>query len=137
MAYDHVGLSRWISSELEKRPRTSLALLAREASVDRHTIDKAIRLTGKRSFRQLQSEILKTKAVELITNSANLSIKEISYLLGYRSSRAFSRFIRQGYNRTPSELRKEMRNKAGYEGFSHEITTAITCETSHSVTTEQ
>jgi AraC-like DNA-binding protein len=113
MAYDLVNLSRWISSELDKRPRTSLAILAREAAVDRHTIHKAIRLTGKKSFRRLQSDILRIKAIELMTGSSNLSIKEISYLLGYRSSRAFSRFIRQGYDKSPSELRQSMRDKAG------------------------
>jgi AraC-like DNA-binding protein len=109
MAYDLVNLAQWVLSELNKRPRSSLALLAREAAVDRHTIYKAIRLTGKESFRRLQSEILRNKTVELMAKSSNLSIKEISYLLGYRSSRAFSRFIRQGYDKTPSEFRELIR----------------------------
>jgi AraC-like DNA-binding protein len=109
MAYDLVNLYKWVSSELDRRPRTSLALLAREAAVDRHTIHKAIRLTGKTSFRRLQSEVLRSKTIELMASSSDRSIKEISYLLGYRSSRSFSRFVRQGYDKTPSELRELIR----------------------------
>jgi AraC-like DNA-binding protein len=108
MTYDLSTLYRWLASELGKSPRTSLGALARRCAVSRYTLMNAIKCSGKTSFRQLQADVIEAKIAQLMSSGSNLSIKEMAYMLGYGSSRAFGRFIRQRFDLTPSQLRSVM-----------------------------
>ncbi len=105
MAYNLTILSELVRSELTTEPRLTLSTLAHQLGVDRHTVQKAIRLTRGTSFRELQSDLLLARTHALLRSSPALSVKEISHCLGYGSSRAFQRFVLRSSGKTPMELR--------------------------------
>ncbi len=111
MAYDFGGLFGQIEACLLARPRIALATLAKQVGVERHTVEWAVREATGNSFRQVQAEIISKRAVELLRLEPSRSIKEIAFLLGYKSRRAFSRFFKQAYGSPPTEVRTGKRAK--------------------------
>lgn len=89
-------------------PRTSLSAIAQRLGVERHSLERAVRRVTGKNFRQLQAEAVLRKAVDLLALEPSRSVKEISFLLGYKSSRAFSRFVRRASGNAPRELRRSM-----------------------------
>ncbi len=109
MAYDLRKLFRIINSYLLSSPRVSLQELSRRTGVERHTIEKAVRMATGMTFRELRNRMMLEEARRLLEDEPNRSIKEIAFMLNYRSQRAFSRFMRTMAGNSPSELRRDHR----------------------------
>jgi len=105
MAYDRRLLFKRVEESLSSRPRTSISEIARQVKVDRHTIERAVRQVTGGSFRQLQQQALLGAALRLLAAEPGRSVKEISFLLGYGSPRAFSRFMRHTCGSPPTPIR--------------------------------
>jgi len=78
VAYDLGKLSDLISSELSKNHHLKLATLANDLRLDRHTIERAIRLRTGNSFRNLQADTLFKNVHSMLRTLPTLSIKEIA-----------------------------------------------------------
>jgi AraC-like DNA-binding protein len=63
------------------------------------------------SFRDLGKFHILNKARELLATCPNISIKQLSFELGYKSLRAFDRFILKSCGLTPTSLRKTLRSR--------------------------
>jgi AraC-like DNA-binding protein len=105
MAYNQGLLLQRIQENLATFPRISLSEMARQLKVERHTIERVVRKETGRSFRELQAERLLTKALGLLAAEPWLAVKEVSFLLGYSSPRAFRRFMRRTHGSSPTEAR--------------------------------
>lgn len=106
MAYDPAGICLHVEETLRVAPCTPLARVSQALGVDRHTIERAIRLERGKSFRELRRELLCFRARQLLVGRPAASIKEISYLLGFHSPQAFARFTKRVCGRCPAELRR-------------------------------
>lgn len=111
MAYDLRGLSKQVEVCLLASPHIALAALAKQLRVERHTIERAVRKATGKSFRQLQAGIISKKSLDLLALEPARSIKEIAFLLGFKSGQAFSRFVRRTCKSPPKELRLAQRAK--------------------------
>lgn len=108
MAYQLASLALAVNNRLENFPRTTLKAVANKYQVDRHTIEKAMRLTFSQSFRERQRDLLVRRAYHQLLTQPNKSIKEISYSLGFSSQSAFSRLIHRSYGKSPLQLRRTL-----------------------------
>lgn len=90
MAYDLRLLAERVEAYLSASPRKLLRDVAAELGVDRHTVERAVRDRTGKTFRQLQREALAAEALKLLTSEPPRSVKEVCFLLGYRSSSGFS-----------------------------------------------
>ena len=106
MAYDLRLLVERVEACLSAAPRKPLCGVARELGVDRHTVERAVKQSKGKTFRQLQLELLVANALKLLTSEPPRSVKEVSFLLGYRSPSDFSRALRHGCGYSPTEIRK-------------------------------
>ena len=84
--------------------RVTLAEVADSLGVERHTIEKVVRVTTGQSFRELQRTILLERASQLAAQGK--AIKEIAFELRFGSPQSFHRFIRKTSGKTPSLLRR-------------------------------
>lgn len=105
MTYDLPKLSDKVQAVLAKYPRMRLDRVAQQFRVDRHTLEKAIRIATGKSFRQLQQEALLHKSMSLLLSEPALSVKDIAFRVGYGSPQAFQRFIKRVSGRTPIQIR--------------------------------
>lgn len=106
MAYVYLFLYERVMDILASDPRVPLSAISEKLSVERHTLEKAIRATTGRSFRELRRELTLSRTRDLLALEAAKSIKEISFLLGYRSPQAFARFVKKACGCSPAELRR-------------------------------
>ncbi len=105
MAYDLRGLSKQVEACLLSSPRVALTILAKQLKVECHTIERPVRRARGKSFRELQRRILLKKAINLLGLEPARSIKEIAFLLGFKSAQAFSHFIKRTHKSSPTQLR--------------------------------
>jgi AraC-like DNA-binding protein len=105
VAYDLAKLSEMVQEALTNSPGASLAKLAQQLAIDRHTLEKAVRTTTGKSFRQLRQKVLLKKSLKLLQNEPALSIKDVAFRVGYSSPQAFQRFIRRASGKTPGQIR--------------------------------
>jgi AraC-like DNA-binding protein len=99
------GLYAVVVAVLKVHPDWSLTQIAESVRVHRHTLAAHIRSASGLTFRKWRTQERAAGASKLLGSRPDLSIKEIGALLGFNSTRAFDRFIRQATGRTPSELR--------------------------------
>jgi len=95
-----------IDVELSNDPSMKLNDLARVLGVGRHYVERAISDISGASFRDFRKERRLKRARQLLKNG--LLIKEVAGKLGYRSSKAFSRFIRTATGSAPSSMRHDI-----------------------------
>jgi|SwirhisoilCB1_FD_contig_123_50007_length_2721_multi_5_in_2_out_0_4 AraC-like DNA-binding protein len=106
MAYDLHGLFLRVNRQLRAVPGLSLEQLADAIKVERHTIEKCVRMVTGRTFRELRTNILLEQARDMLGSNPNQTIKEVAFQLGYRSQRSFSRFIKASAGCSPKEFRQ-------------------------------
>ncbi len=82
--------------------RVSLKEVAHTIGVDRHSIERVVRLSTGLSFRGLQQSLLLERATLLLRRGSPL--KEIAFELGFGSPQSFHRFIKRISGRTPTSL---------------------------------
>jgi AraC-like DNA-binding protein len=94
--------STLLNTSLEKRP--ALDSLAKRLGVSTRSLQRSISKHGV-TYTELLTETRKSLAFELLHNS-QLSISEISYLLGFSEISVLSRKYRTWYGRCPRDDRK-------------------------------
>jgi two-component system response regulator YesN len=110
MAYNLAEIAKRVRRLIDSKPRITLQEVAQSVGVERHTVEKAIRLEFARSFRAVQQRSTLRKARALLLQSPMLSVKEVAFALGYRSPQAFSRFCRALLGCSPVKLRAKILN---------------------------
>lgn len=104
MGYDTELLAKSLLSRVATNPRVRLKALARTFAIDRHTANRALVRHFGKSFRCLQRECSRGRIRAALTESGRM-FKEIAPDLGYASTAALARRVRQLEGCTPSELR--------------------------------
>ena len=107
MSYCLKVLYERVEVALFASPRTSLSALAQQLRVERHTIERAVAHATGKTFRELQTRLTLAKALDLLAAEPNRPIKEIAFLLGYKSAGAFSRFVKKRCGRSPQAIRTD------------------------------
>jgi AraC-like DNA-binding protein len=108
VSYNHRLLLDEICRCLRQSPCCSLGVLSQELRVSRRTIQQvAITTTGK-TLRQLREEVLLARVKYLFIARPTSAIKELSFDLGYKSSRSFSRAVRRASGTSPEKLRSQV-----------------------------
>jgi len=108
MSYDPKLLFGKISTYLHECPRKTLRDLAQNLRVSPQTIKKAIRLSRDQSFSRFRQEILLKQARRCLLSRPTVSIKELSFCLGFKSASSFARSIRRLSGASPEELRSHL-----------------------------
>jgi transcriptional regulator GlxA family with amidase domain len=111
MPYDLERLFETIDARVSDSPDLTLHDLARRLLVDRHTIEKAVHYVHDRSFRDFHRRKRLEKALALFADHGELSCKQVSAAVGFRSADAFTRFVKSMTGKTPTQLRKEQRTR--------------------------
>jgi AraC-like DNA-binding protein len=104
LAYAREELFARLCAELDARPSSSLGELAARLQVHRHTITGVVRERTGVHFRGWRNRRLIDRAYVLLQHRGTRSIKEISNLAGFNSTRAFDRFVKRHTGRRPTEL---------------------------------
>lgn len=94
-----------IDAQLSDNPGVKLRALARHLGVDRHKIEKTVRMQKKLAFRDYKKRKKLEHALALL-EVENLRIKEIAARIGC-SPNAFSRFIRINTGLSPIGIRNQ------------------------------
>ena len=105
MSYDHELLYLRVSLSLQRKPNSSLRELSRELHVSGRTIERTISLAAGKTFSDLRKGILLECVTAIFASRPTEVIKEISFELGYKSPRSFSRAIKRACGSSPVELR--------------------------------
>ncbi len=108
MAYDLHRLFDEVDSLLGKNPHTTLSEIARQLAVDRHTIEKVVRLGSRKSFRDLRREYLYARACSLLSERPERPLKQVAASLGYTTVQALYRFILRNSGMGPTNLRRAL-----------------------------
>ena len=105
MAYDSTGVFKKAIELLNGDHSRSIKALSEVLGVERHTLEKCFQLNTGMSFRMYRREQMSATLIRLLASKPTASLKEIAFLLGYRSERAFARFVRVQFSCCPRELR--------------------------------
>jgi AraC-like DNA-binding protein len=110
MSYDQTGLLNTVAALIRRNPRMRLSTIAEETGVSIRQIQNVVsRQTGK-CFGEFQRGVLLEEVRVLISSHLTLSIKEISFAMGYKSPSAFARAIRRLCGMSPEQLRSRVVN---------------------------
>ena len=112
MSYDPSIIFHSILLSLQQTPSISLEVLSQELRVSRRTIQKAIVMSAGKTFRDLREEILISSVKTLFLTKPNLTIRALSFVVGYESPRSFARAIRRACGISPEELRSSTGKEA-------------------------
>jgi AraC-like DNA-binding protein len=117
MSYDRRLLFEGIKSRISRTPRTSLLSLARDLKISVRTIESVVRALSGQTFREFQKQAVFERISILCQNNPAIAIKEISYDLGYCSSRSFARRIKMISGLTPQELRALLARRIASDNY--------------------
>lgn len=106
MAYDLHRLFNEVHSLLGDDPRITLLEVSHQLQVERHTVEKAVRLESKKTFRELQRQCLYRRACGLLCEAPQKPLKQIASTLGYSTVQALHRFLVRTSGLRPTELRR-------------------------------
>ncbi len=70
MAYAYSSLYQRVRAILNLNPLVSLCAISRKLGVERHTLEKALRLTAAKSFRELRRQLAFSRACRLLGGRA-------------------------------------------------------------------
>lgn len=101
-----MSLIQRIKSEILARPQVRLRDIAEGFQIERHRIEKAVRVCTGMSYRDYRKMLLTRIAVDLLVGDSELPEKVLAGKLGYKSLSAFIRFIKSNTGHTPCQLRK-------------------------------
>jgi AraC-like DNA-binding protein len=105
VAYARNEIFERLCAELNAHPTSTLAKLAARLQVHRHTITEIVRERTGVHFRAWRDRRLFDRTYRLLQQRGVRSIKEISSLAGFNSTRAFDRFIKRHTGCRPTELK--------------------------------
>jgi AraC-like DNA-binding protein len=105
MAYDFRLIFQAIEACLRANARVHLSDLARQLGVERHTVERAVRMATGMTFRQLRVEVAKAKVLALLGSGTVVSIKGMAFEMGFTSESAFCRFCKRAFGLRPTQFR--------------------------------
>ena len=108
MSYDYELLYLRVSLSLQRKPNSSLRELSRELRVSGRTIERTVLLAARKTFSDLRKGILLECVTTIFVSRPTEVIKKISFELGYKSPRSFSRAIKRACGSSPAELRSDI-----------------------------
>ena len=94
-----------VLQRLKDNPSLSLVTLARSLGVGSRTVQHAVKTETGKSFRVVRDNVLVERVKALIVADPSVSVKFLSFSVGYKSSRSFARAIRRISGLSPQELR--------------------------------
>jgi AraC-like DNA-binding protein len=105
MVYDLHRIFVQVARRLEMAPSISLRQVSESLGVERHTVEKAVKSATGVTFREFRRSILLKHAEGLLRDQPTRSIKEVAFVLGYRSQGSLSRFVRMATGSSAKELK--------------------------------
>lgn len=108
MGYDLVGIAQESMKAVYVQPRTTLGDLSDHFRVERHTIERAIRMRFGTSFRDLKRDVTIRKALRLMASRPASTMTELAAELGFHSCREFCRFFRKACSMSPTDFRQKL-----------------------------
>src|ERR671925_167528 len=108
MLYAHKFLLDAMLSHLHQSPYCLLGDLALQLRVSRRTIENSIHIVAGKTFRDLRKEILLERVRSLLASTPTMSVKELSFAVGFKSASSFSRAIKRDCGSSPEELRSHV-----------------------------
>ena len=111
----HKFLFDAILLNLQETPCIPLGDLAPRLRVSRRTIENCIRIGAGKTFRNLRKEVLLSRVNCILSSDPTVSVKELSFAVGFKSASSFSRAIKQACGSSPEELRsRTVRESTGF-----------------------
>ena len=104
MAYLRNEIFTRVCAEVEAHPTMTLARLAARLRVHRHTLTEIVRERTGVPFRVWRDRRLVERSQRLLRERGTRSIKEVSSLAGFGSTRAFDRFVKRHTGCRPRDL---------------------------------
>ena len=95
------GLLRYIDTDYQQ---ASLSVFSRKVHEDEYVLSRMIKKNTGRTFKDLLQEKRLSKACELLKNT-DISIADISVLVGYDNTSFFHRLFRRTYDMSPRDYR--------------------------------
>jgi methylphosphotriester-DNA--protein-cysteine methyltransferase len=111
MSYELKLLFEELSRRFQNTPRLSLRTASEEMNISCRTIQKAIKIATGGTFREFQANIILSRIQFLLGSNPALAIKELSFTVGYRSSRSFARSVKRMCGLCPHALRNHFANR--------------------------
>lgn len=105
MSYDPRLLFEEICFCLREGPSKTLVDISQTLRVSRRTIENAVSMSTSGTFRGLREEILLTNVRSLFVSQPTLAIKELCFVVGFKSASSFSRAVKRICGASPEELR--------------------------------
>jgi transcriptional regulator GlxA family with amidase domain len=90
---------------LRQTPCGLLRNLCAELRVSRRTIENSVHLGTGKTFREVRKEILLDHVNCILAANPAISVKELSFAVGFKSASSFSRAIKRACGSCPKELR--------------------------------
>lgn len=116
MAYARDEIFARLGAELEQRPTSTLAELAAQLQVHRHTVTDIVRQRTGVHFRAWRNRQLFDRTCRLLQECGTRTIQEISSMAGFNSTRSFDRFVKRHSGRRPSDLIRLDRDTRSHAG---------------------
>lgn len=112
MSYDRILLVDSILTLVERDLAMSLCQLSLQLGVSTRTIETAIKSTTGKTFRKFHQDMVLARVIHLLISQPSLSIKELSFDVGYSSARSLARRIRSVSGLSPKQLRSALAHGA-------------------------
>lgn len=93
---------------LRRTPCGLLGQLSQELRVSRRTIENTVRVAAGKTFRDLRDEILVERVSSIVASRPTVSIKELSFAVGFKSASSFARAIKRVCGSCPEEFRSRV-----------------------------
>ena len=96
-----------ILAHLREAPRATLGDIALQLHVSRRTVENLIYAMAGKTFRDLRREILLGRVKSILASNPTVSVKELSFAIGFKSPSSFSRAIKHACGSSPEQLRSD------------------------------
>lgn len=84
----------------------SVLWLANKCNLKAYKLSRIYKNDSGKSLKNYIFQVKMNKAIELLNIKNNLTINEVSKIMGYKNSQHFSKIFKEYYNKTPFEVKK-------------------------------
>ena len=106
MSYDYATLACHVKTDIESNPRVSLKSICHQRQVNRHTVNRALRVAFGLRFSQLKTEVISQRILVALGSDEDRHIKHAALSVGYSSGAALAKRTRKAFGQSPSALRR-------------------------------
>ena len=116
MSYNHDALRREIYEELKNNPLAPVKKLSEVLGVSQRTVQHIIG-GADQQIRLLRQMFVLGRVNSLLLSNPHLTIKELSFSVGYKSQRSFARAVRRACGLSPMDLRRAIGQQTSQARF--------------------